>query len=181
MFSSVGVGSSPLARGLPEPQCSGTPSSRIIPARAGFTVGHVVEPHGKPDHPRSRGVYRVSVAYRRFRSGSSPLARGLRQIRDLNVRSTRIIPARAGFTLRSAIISRARSDHPRSRGVYVSPGPMMRTPSGSSPLARGLRHSAHPRTVGPRIIPARAGFTSTIPFLWGRITDHPRSRGVYTK
>ena len=32
----------------------------------------------------------------------------------------------------------------------------------------------------PRIIPARAGFTSTTSSVWSTRRDHPRSRGVYT-
>ena len=51
--------------------------------------------------------------------------------------------------------------------------------SGSSPLARGLQALEPPPEVGPRIIPARAGFTPPEqPRRW-RGWDHPRSRGVY--
>ena len=71
--------------------------------------------------------------------GSSPLARGLRcQVVD---------------------ISCHRSDHPRSRGVYVA------------------RWSISVAIV--RIIPARAGFTSRPPSPRRTPLDHPRSRGVY--
>ena len=50
---------------------------------------------------------------------------------------------------------------------------------GSSPLARGLRcrHSSILLTV--RIIPARAGFTTSAPLTSAPGSDHPRSRGVY--
>ena len=51
----------------------------------------------------------------------------------------RIIPARAGFTGRRARFFQADADHPRSRGVYVTPWGVI------------------PARV--RIIPARAGFT----------------------
>ena len=51
--------------------------------------------------------------------------------------------------------------------------------TGSSPLARGLRGDlplpARPR----RIIPARAGFTSSPTRIPRGTSDHPRSRGVY--
>ena len=55
----------------------------------------------------------------------------------------------------------------------------MRSPPGSSPLARGL-HRLMPRTgLRTRIIPARAGFTRA-PGPWRTgVGDHPRSRGVY--
>ena len=71
-------GSSPLARGLQPTMEENTMSPRIIPARAGFTGdgAHLLE--GGGDHPRSRGVYPLGRGCRRRRSGSSPLARGLR-------------------------------------------------------------------------------------------------------
>ena len=50
---------------------------------------------------------------------------------------------------------------------------------GSSPLARGLPWSLSLRTVPPRIIPARAGFTPRSSPRGAKPSDHPRSRGVY--
>ena len=94
----VGVGSSPLARGLRDHDLHGRFDPGIIPARAGFT-GRGEDPHRPPgDHPRSRGVY-------------GPIGEG-----DLLLAG--IIPARAGFTARAGAIARGRRDHPRSRGVY---------------------------------------------------------------
>ena len=52
-------------------------------------------------------------------------------------------------------------DHPRSRGVYSFVVSVVPTRSGSSPLARGLRTKAHSAALEARIIPARAGFTSS--------------------
>ena len=70
-------------------------------------------------------------------------------------------------------------DHPRSRGVYPA-GTAFRTWSiGSSPLARGLQRPWPGRKREPRIIPARAGFTSRGAAAPHRRKDHPRSRGVY--
>ena len=71
-------------------------------------------------------------------------------------------------------------DHPRSRGVYRPLPARRHRGSGSSPLARGLRHLYGAGEVRPGIIPAHAGFT----LGWdsgglGR-EDHPRSRGVYS-
>ena len=58
------------------------------------------------------------------------------------------------------------------------PNPMILT-TGSSPLARGL-HGRTDRLGDPaRIIPARAGFTTSGGVWAGRGWDHPRSRGVY--
>ena len=114
----------------------------IIPARAGFTlVGRFPLP-AQSDHPRSRGVY-VSVAMCCVvRLGSSPLARGLHELMSLVKGGGRIIPARAGFTRRTATATRTARDHPRSRGVYLVP--------------IGLS------AVRGRIIPARAGFTDAV-------------------
>ena len=52
------LGSSPLARGLPEGTLKVDLDERIIPARAGFTVNDVVLLVPSEDHPRSRGVYK---------------------------------------------------------------------------------------------------------------------------
>ena len=113
--------------------------------------------------------------------GSSPLARGLpawaRPYRNMY----RIIPARAGFTTRTAATSAPARDHPRSRGVYSIPGVQDRSVAGSSPLARGLRGHEAVAGDGRRIIPARAGFTASSSVSAARSPDHPRSRGVYLK
>ena len=133
----------------------------------------------RKDHPRSRGVYTSATICPRRPEGSSPLARGLLILRLPTGSLSRIIPARAGFTAVRLVQGKARTDHPRSRGVY---GHVPRVPGdevGSSPLARGLQSSSGPvyRPIG--IIPARAGFTC----YGGRDSpsrkDHPRSRGVY--
>ena len=132
------------------------------------------------DHPRSRGVYTGARDYGSPGPGSSPLARGLRRPLNSILRCTRIIPARAGFTSQDAPTCADRTDHPRSRGVYV---PVMMTVSpafGSSPLARGLLKGTDIEAKKTGIIPARAGFT----FRWHGPRrhgwDHPRSRGVYS-
>ena len=72
-------------------------------------------------------------------------------------------------------------DHPRSRGVYLTPVPHHAVIVGSSPLARGLRRQTR---LGPdprRIIPARAGFTPATHLSPASTPDHPRSRGVYRR
>ena len=52
-------------------------------------------------------------------TGSSPLARGLQRIIAEMQAQGRIIPARAGFTLKRDVILIDAKDHPRSRGVYT--------------------------------------------------------------
>ena len=154
-------GSSPLARGLPSAIMISASGSGIIPARAGFT-GEVSESiFRSSDHPRSRGVYPLPVRLGPRLDGSSPLARGLR-LRDLDLDSrVRIIPARAGFTILRGTSLPPHRDHPRSRGVYRGVRARDRGRWGSSPLARGLPEQYLEQSPRDRIIPARAGFTTT--------------------
>ena len=172
-------GSSPLARGLLRLSGDDAGDVGIIPARAGFTFWPCASTCPAADHPRSRGVYPSSTASGASRTGSSPLARGLRASRLRGLIVGRIIPARAGFTGPHGRSCRRRGDHPRSRGVYLDKRLTSSCTEGSSPLARGLLPAPAPPTGRPGIIPARAGFTLRrrgLPLL-GR--DHPRSRGVY--
>ena len=115
----------------------------------------------------------------RVARGSSPLARGLPVSRRTVMGRAGIIPARAGFTDDASLTGGRLSDHPRSRGVYVSCPAGESHPRGSSPLARGLHDSAMRRAAAIRIIPARAGFTRLSHAACRGDTDHPRSRGVY--
>ena len=133
--------------------------TRIIPARAGFTAGHLSFRRKRTDHPRSRGVYPLCPVVRGVVSGSSPLARGLLSTGSEGRSPARIIPARAGFTR-------------GSEGCRPTAG-------GSSPLARGLQHAGGVSDRRCRIIPARAGFTAAALLCRRRAADHPRSRGVY--
>ena len=153
-------GSSPLARGLHFRAESGGAESGIIPARAGFTGRPGRRAQGVRDHPRSRGVYHCRDASRSRAVGSSPLARGLRSTDGPIASLSGIIPARAGFTPASSRRRPARRDHPRSRGVYSGSCSCRAGTQGSSPLARGLRRGRARGRENPRIIPARAGFTT---------------------
>ena len=113
-------GSSPLARGLPPSRRGRDPEARIIPARAGFTLGPHRNPREPRDHPRSRGVYCEDLVHRFVRKGSSPLARGLLLGDVDDDKWPGIIPARAGFTEDGGVGGVSHGDHPRSRGVYSS-------------------------------------------------------------
>ena len=172
-------GSSPLARGLLKNRDTGVVILGIIPARAGFTATTPLPSGRGRDHPRSRGVYAADWRPAATGRGSSPLARGLRARRPFVDEVGRIIPARAGFTLRPQGPVRRRQDHPRSRGVYPAASPCGRPRPGSSPLARGLQGELLLGTTLLGIIPARAGFTPPWPSTRPTPTDHPRSRGVY--
>ena len=175
------VGSSPLARGLPNQTGLALVGSGIIPARAGFTPHRRAPAQAAPDHPRSRGVYALPLRPPCVLLGSSPLARGLLSRILRGGRRWRIIPARAGFTDAGQGDGRAQSDHPRSRGVYAQLRKGAQASMGSSPLARGLPIPHNVRNHGLGIIPARAGFTWTCGGSERSTGDHPRSRGVYAK
>ena len=94
----ISAGSSPLARGLPQPAGRARDPGRIIPARAGFTSVRGVTRAAGADHPRSRGVYKGASPTMGRSQGSSPLARGLPKGGYHYEGSDGIIPARAGFT-----------------------------------------------------------------------------------
>ena len=79
---------------------------------------------------------------------------------DMIRKGGRIIPARAGFTGQVMEIDLKIPDHPRSRGVYSWLDRRRESRMGSSPLARGLHPGDRPDPIRPRIIPARAGFTT---------------------
>ena len=113
------IGSSPLARGLRRPVIRALGKRGIIPARAGFTTPALPPAPTGSDHPRSRGVYNDLLDPEQQYSGSSPLARGLRDRGRTARRATRIIPARAGFTQFPSPQKGGNRDHPRSRGVYA--------------------------------------------------------------
>ena len=131
------------------------------------------------DHPRSRGVYEAEGDEGRRRAGSSPLARGLPERCRQQRAVAGIIPARAGFTTACARNSGSPRDHPRSRGVYGGDPVPGVDGCGSSPLARGLRGTVDQVSGYAGIIPARAGFTSSLRKAIIFAPDHPRSRGVY--
>ena len=155
----LGRGSSPLARGLHDwPEAERRPR-RIIPARAGFTSGRSFIDRPETDHPRSRGVYPSRSLKAARDSGSSPLARGLLTVILAIMIFSRIIPARAGFTVVASWSVICMRDHPRSRGVYLSQCTTVMFCGG--------------------IIPARAGFTWAAQSRISATADHPRSRGVY--
>ena len=177
----LAVGSSPLARGLRRVAEHSRNPVGIIPARAGFTPGSRSPRTTLWDHPRSRGVYPNAEFVTAGDGGSSPLARGLRARRRISPGTSRIIPARAGFTgslRRSWLESR---DHPRSRGVYSDGVVATVLGPGSSPLARGLLTFTAKLKPNHRIVPARAGFTTLHDDPPLTYQDHPRSRGVYAK
>ena len=171
-------GSSPLVRG--QPFCAGANIryTRIIPARAGPTnAGFDVVFFGA-DHPRSCGANCVSWRVVVCTSGSSPLVRGQHLAYLLKSNEWRIIPARAGPTHGGASKPHWKPDHPRSCGANTQTGVANTARYGSSPLVRGQRERGYAVDTPVRIIPARAGPTSSFAVYSGVAADHPRSCGA---
>ena len=98
VYTAMGAGSSPLARGLRNDKTDHWRRFGIIPARAGFTSPLDCRVWSWGDHPRSRGVYGSNWAITIISTGSSPLARGLLPGLSGTAAPGGIIPARAGFT-----------------------------------------------------------------------------------
>ena len=152
-------GSSPLSRGIRQRHTMGVRHPGIIPALAGNTPRRPSLPGRSWDHPRSRGEYNGLAGIDSYRSGSSPLSRGI-PAPGCSMRTLiRIIPALAGNTTTPPPYLFAATDHPRSRGEYDSTSPSTWMVTGSSPLSRGIRAIWTGGGVGNRIIPALAGNT----------------------
>ena len=178
LFSLIGDrGSSPLTRGKPVKRWNAGRIPRLIPAHAGKTELIPTNcQHGKA-HPRSRGENSIPTGGTMRQRGSSPLTRG--KPREAGTEKVRqgLIPAHAGKTLISPLISRPAGAHPRSRGENIR-GPRPRNQNrGSSPLTRGKHIVGLVGAGYLGLIPAHAGKTGR--FLTGSkaLTAHPRSRG----
>ena len=153
-------GSSPLARGTRTLPVAVHQPFRLIPARAGNTLGTPLVWMRQSAHPRSRGEHALREGELARQSGSSPLARGTQSRVRRNDRLLRLIPARAGNTREPPNEAPPSPAHPRSRGEHFRVSLPVFPLHGSSPLARGTQTRAYPPGARPRLIPARAGNTA---------------------
>ena len=176
----AGKGSSPLARGARVDLRLDGRGNGIIPACAGSTCPPTTPTMTGWDHPRLRGEHRAIKPLCDYPKGSSPLARGARGGRFLDVRPEGIIPACAGSTAVAMSRCVASGDHPRLRGEHGAKAANAQMDKGSSPLARGARIRGRERVSHRGIIPACAGSTTwwspCLVFGW----DHPRLRGEHS-
>ena len=154
------TGSSPLARGTHMNKNSRRQAKRFIPARAGNTRPSAHCGKSLAVHPRSRGEHILGQRGYCGASGSSPLARGTRNIDDQHQHQLRFIPARAGNTAAEVPLEQPATVHPRSRGEHEPRLPLVPLDSGSSPLARGTPRLGWRLGDAVRFIPARAGNTA---------------------
>ena len=156
-------GSSPLSRGIRCRDQETRHRLRIIPALAGNTPFRMNGGNDDPDHPRSRGEYKLTIGSDSLAAGSSPLSRGIRRRELRDALRAGIIPALAGNTRPFVTILRHHWDHPRSRGEYLLPESFGGGESGSSPLSRGIPRRSRPAGGLGGIIPALAGNTRAEP------------------
>ena len=155
-------GSSPLARGTPNPVENLLAVEGLIPARAGNTSTGKIAAYPTGAHPRSRGEHPGALQLFNALLGSSPLARGTLQDGGKLACCQGLIPARAGNTDSLTETQERAWAHPRSRGEHHSKRSLSRTSMGSSPLARGTRTQGDARAAPAGLIPARAGNTIRI-------------------
>ena len=171
-------GSSPRVRGKHLVALDTVAGHRIIPARAGQTVTAASRLPSAPDHPRACGANSWKLSGSIGEDGSSPRVRGKLVALFAQSSSERIIPARAGQTTACSVVSCLEPDHPRACGANIERRMPLLLLDGSSPRVRGKRHRHNKRLQQPRIIPARAGQTSSVVAVTGDTPDHPRACGA---
>ena len=170
-------GSSPLTQGKHHNHHEGNPSHGLIPAHAGKTCSPPRRTAACWAHPHSRGE-NVNEAVCNFGDlGSSPLTRGKRGGRSRGVWGRRLIPARAGKTVRTVSESLFSPAHPRSRRENVNFRPPKIFLDGSSPLTRGKPDCGCFTSQHVGLIPAHAGKTRLGRYSAHVSEAHPRSRG----
>ncbi len=132
----------------------------------------------KQDHPRACGANFSISPVSMGRPGSSPRVRGKRKLAGRPIQHVRIIPARAGQTRRFFHVIIRCTDHPRACGANHRRRRQQGQEGGSSPRVRGKLRRAVPMQSGLRIIPARAGQTSSSVSAMIVSPDHPRACGA---
>ena len=111
------------------------------------------------------------------RSGSSPRGRGKLDCRQARRKPNRLIPARAGKTRGAGALWGLSAAHPRAGGGNSLLRFRATTQRGSSPRGRGKLAGWPGAGERPRLIPARAGKTTTLKRASPACTAHPRAGG----
>ena len=172
-------GLSPLARGT---RCQSLPTPgrrRFIPAGAGNTGIAAISVRTGPVYPRWRGEHAESMHNFDRENGLSPLARGTQKDIRSPALPNRFIPAGAGNTSRCRSCSGSGPVYPRWRGEHHRYPIVIRPAPGLSPLARGTHRHATDHASGLRFIPAGAGNTCGLLFLYSSVPVYPRWRGEH--
>ena len=156
----VVTGSSPLTRGKLDRGGTDLGGDRLIPAHAGKTRSGADRWSAYRAHPRSRGENPPRMSEVDTPAGSSPLTRGKRVARVVDLVDPGLIPAHAGKTRCSGRRRPVRGAHPRSRGENSDSMSPVLDVGGSSPLTRGKPQIRAQIVNQARLIPAHAGKTS---------------------
>ena len=106
----------PRLRGIRVPQGLVFDSQWFIPARAGKTERSTFSPSVEWAHPRAGGENYWPTGGQDHATGSSPRGRGKPRGQHTQPVRVRLIPARAGKTVRSPSRSDTESAHPRAGG-----------------------------------------------------------------
>src|SRR5208337_4834775 len=138
-------------------------------------------PVATSDHPRACGEHHLLTVVPGCSRGSSPRLRGTQRAVLAAGLVNRIIPAPAGNTATTNIVSLASSDHPRACGEHKSGIARKLSDAGSSPRLRGTREMSFFQLLVRRIIPAPAGNTTHPSIVLPTPTDHPRACGEHGK
>jgi len=174
---SLPSGSSPRVRGPREPERLPPVVERLIPARAGTTPCRAHQQPRRAAHPRACGDHGSFTRVKTWLYGSSPRVRGPRGDRPRGAARPRLIPARAGTTVRARRKGSRSPAHPRACGDHGNRCRDSGGHCGSSPRVRGPPSDSHSRVAGMRLIPARAGTTPHGASVALSDAAHPRACG----
>ena len=173
-------GSSPHARGTPSNPNQVPEAERFIPACAGNTPPRCWSSQSRTVHPRMRGEHQRKDTAGLIWTGSSPHARGTREIFQSHFAQIRFIPACAGNTSPLISYAAAITVHPRMRGEHRTSRRSLCRWSGSSPHARGTPLGDTDGVPRSRFIPACAGNTLGSSHGPPVVPVHPRMRGEHS-
>ena len=128
-------------------------------------------------HPRAGGENQFGHNNGARCSGSSPRGRGKRPVLAQLNRVVRLIPARAGKTVRRTRCRTSSPAHPRAGGENAKSWRAGMATSGSSPRGRGKPEVWSKGSLRWRLIPARAGKTRGRKPAGRGGRAHPRAGG----
>ena len=170
-------GSSPRVRGKPSMKSAAILAHGLIPARAGKTTAASSAVSSGGAHPRACGENSSGRPRGTRGAGSSPRVRGKREVDEPGRPGGGLIPARAGKTGQIEVLNGIAEAHPRACGENSLRAAPQGLAAGSSPRVRGKRWSAGDLESKSRLIPARAGKTSSTTSAAGASPAHPRACG----
>ena len=172
-------GSSPWARGTHERTQEGHPVSRFIPVGTGNTDNSASASFRCSVHPRGHGEHNITLNGAVIPGGSSPWARGTREVNRKDNPITRFIPVGTGNTDIAINKGYMLTVHPRGHGEHTTSVDPCISIAGSSPWARGTRRLSMNQWCVCRFIPVGTGNTCFSSCCGAGLTVHPRGHGEH--